>query len=356
MPPRPLLRGFSGRTDCLKWCNEYAASTRLQPPRLPRADPATRPRRCTNVDGGGGRRFAGAGGSWCSGASSPFWPFRSRRMSRPCCGRRACRFKFGRSSGFAATAVRGSSTAPRTSTTGGPRRRRGVRTAAARRRRPAGRARRRPPRLRPCRWLRRRSARRGGVARGRAGGRRLAARARDDLPARAPLTRASSPTWPGSTTRRTQLALYPGRYEPPNASPRGPMQVPFGQRWRLLATFNSGFTYRDGARRLRRQRPLLHPFKAGRARWSPTGTARVDVVTWHGGRAPPGQIVLARQNLPLIVDRTAGRTRTSAPVRSGGTRSGTRSASGARASASTATATWSTPPPTTRRSARSPRS
>ena len=25
---------------------------------------------------------------------------------------------------------------------------------------------------------------------------------------------------------RTQLALYPGRYEPPNASPRGPMEVP----------------------------------------------------------------------------------------------------------------------------------
>src|SRR5262249_4838579 len=45
---------------------------------------------------------------------------------------------------------------------------------------------------------------------------------------------------------RTQLGLYPGRYEPPNASPRGPMKVPFGQRWKLLATLNSGFTYGDG--------------------------------------------------------------------------------------------------------------
>ena len=44
---------------------------------------------------------------------------------------------------------------------------------------------------------------------------------------------------------RTQLALYPGRYEPPNASPRGPMEVPQSQRWRLLATFNSGFMNRD---------------------------------------------------------------------------------------------------------------
>jgi hypothetical protein len=40
---------------------------------------------------------------------------------------------------------------------------------------------------------------------------------------------------------RTALAYYPGRYEPPKATLRGPMEVPWGQRWRLLATFNSGF-------------------------------------------------------------------------------------------------------------------
>ena len=45
---------------------------------------------------------------------------------------------------------------------------------------------------------------------------------------------------------RTQLALYPGRYEPPSGSPRGPMRVPQGERHRLLATFNSGFKYADG--------------------------------------------------------------------------------------------------------------
>ena len=42
---------------------------------------------------------------------------------------------------------------------------------------------------------------------------------------------------------RTLRAYYPGRYEPPSASLRGPMQVLFGQRSRLLATFNSGFIY-----------------------------------------------------------------------------------------------------------------
>ena len=45
---------------------------------------------------------------------------------------------------------------------------------------------------------------------------------------------------------RTALALYPGRYEPPSAVVRGPMTVPQDQRWRLLATFNGGFTYIDG--------------------------------------------------------------------------------------------------------------
>jgi len=45
---------------------------------------------------------------------------------------------------------------------------------------------------------------------------------------------------------RTSVAYYPGRYEPPSAPVRGPMEVPFGERWRLLATFNSGFIYRDG--------------------------------------------------------------------------------------------------------------
>lgn len=46
-------------------------------------------------------------------------------------------------------------------------------------------------------------------------------------------------------TRSTQLALYQGRREPPRATPRGPMEVPSGQRRRLLATFNSGFKYKD---------------------------------------------------------------------------------------------------------------
>ncbi len=47
--------------------------------------------------------------------------------------------------------------------------------------------------------------------------------------------------------RRTEIGYYPGRYEPPSAAVRGPAMVPDDQRSRLLATFNGGFTYTDGA-------------------------------------------------------------------------------------------------------------
>ena len=59
-------------------------------------------------------------------------------------------------------------------------------------------------------------------------------------------THGSSRTSRGSITRGPSAAFYPGRYEPPNAPVRGPMSVPDDQRWRLLATFNGGFIYRDG--------------------------------------------------------------------------------------------------------------
>jgi hypothetical protein len=101
---------------------------------------------------------------------------------------------------------------------------------------------------------------------------------------------------------RTQLALYPGRYEPPGASPRGPMEVPSGQRWRLLATFNSGFTYGDGHGGFGVDGHTATPLQAGNAAVVEYRDGRVDVNTWHGGAEIPRWLVLARQNLPLIVD------------------------------------------------------
>jgi hypothetical protein len=101
---------------------------------------------------------------------------------------------------------------------------------------------------------------------------------------------------------RTQLALYPGRYEPPGASPRGPMEVPPDQRRRLLATFNSGFTYGDGHGGFGVDGQTVQPLRPGDGTVVAYRNGRVDVVAWQGGSQLPPWLVLARQNLPLLVD------------------------------------------------------
>ncbi len=101
---------------------------------------------------------------------------------------------------------------------------------------------------------------------------------------------------------RTRLALYPGRYEPPGSPPRGPMQVPYGERWRLLATFNSGFTYNDGHGGFAVNGSTFTPLRDGMATLVAYRDGRVDVRTWHGGSSPPANIVAARQNAALLVD------------------------------------------------------
>jgi Phosphodiester glycosidase len=104
--------------------------------------------------------------------------------------------------------------------------------------------------------------------------------------------------------RRTQLALYPGRYEPPGANPRGPMQVPQRQRWRLLATFNSGFLFRDSRGGFFLNGDAVTPLREGQGTIVAYKNGRVDVVSWTGGAAPShANVVLAQQNLPLIVSR-----------------------------------------------------
>jgi hypothetical protein len=101
---------------------------------------------------------------------------------------------------------------------------------------------------------------------------------------------------------RTNIALYPGRYEPPAGSPRGPMQVPFGERWRLLATFNSGFTYSDGHGGFAVDGHSYEPLERGAATLVGYRNGTVNVISWTGGTTPPADVAFARQNLPLIVD------------------------------------------------------
>ncbi|HET8556567.1 MAG TPA: phosphodiester glycosidase family protein [Gaiellaceae bacterium] len=101
---------------------------------------------------------------------------------------------------------------------------------------------------------------------------------------------------------RTAIGYYPGRYEPPSATLRGPMEVPPGQRWRLLATFNSGFIYRDGLNGDTLNGHTNEPLKQGLATLVAYKNGRVDVVGWDGGPSPGPAIAWARQSLPLIID------------------------------------------------------
>jgi hypothetical protein len=101
---------------------------------------------------------------------------------------------------------------------------------------------------------------------------------------------------------RTALAYYPGRYEPPSATLRGPMEVPYGQRWRLLATFNSGFIYSDGLNGDALDRSVNEPLRDGLATLVAYTDGRVNIVDWHGGPSPGPGIAFARQSLPLIID------------------------------------------------------
>jgi len=101
---------------------------------------------------------------------------------------------------------------------------------------------------------------------------------------------------------RTALAFYPGRYEPPSAPIRGPMQVPYGQRWRLLATFNGGFIYTDGNNGSSIDGRRYEPLKDGLATMIAYRDGRVDIRTWTGGPVAGPRIAFARQSLPLIVD------------------------------------------------------
>jgi hypothetical protein len=101
---------------------------------------------------------------------------------------------------------------------------------------------------------------------------------------------------------RTALAYYPGRYEPPSATLRGPTQVPYSQRWRLLATFNSGFIYSDGLNGDALDGHVNEPLKDGLATLVAYRDGNVNIVSWKGGPAPSRGVAFARQSLPLIID------------------------------------------------------
>jgi hypothetical protein len=100
---------------------------------------------------------------------------------------------------------------------------------------------------------------------------------------------------------RTNLAYYPGRYEPPHAAVRGSMMVPSSQRPRLLATFNGGFTYTDGSNGSTDNGATNEPLKVGNATLVAYGDGRVDIVNWSGGPTTGPDVAWARQSLAPII-------------------------------------------------------
>ncbi len=101
---------------------------------------------------------------------------------------------------------------------------------------------------------------------------------------------------------RTATAYYPGRYEPPTASLRGPTEVPQSQRSRLLATFNGGFIYADGLNGDALNGVTNEPMKKGNATVVAYKNGTVNIVSWRGGPTVGRNIAWARQSLPLIID------------------------------------------------------
>jgi Phosphodiester glycosidase len=104
-------------------------------------------------------------------------------------------------------------------------------------------------------------------------------------------------------TSTAEVALYPG-YKGPGATnlARGPEMVPVAARPGLLATFNSGFYEADSAAGFYTHGTLYFPMVDGLATLVTYTTGKVDIVDWTGGPTPGADVVMARQNLPLIVD------------------------------------------------------
>lgn len=103
---------------------------------------------------------------------------------------------------------------------------------------------------------------------------------------------------------RTDMAYYPGRYEPPSAVDRGPMMVPVDQRYRLLATFNSGFTHIDTNNGSAVNGHTNEPLIDGNATLVGYRNGRVNIVKWTGGPNAPANIAWARQSLtPILWNR-----------------------------------------------------
>ena len=112
-------------------------------------------------------------------------------------------------------------------------------------------------------------------------------------------------------TAATVLGLYPG-YEGPGTTslPRGPESVPSSGLGRLLATFNSGFYEHDGAAGFFTNHTLYFPMVKGLATVIRYTNGTVGITQWAGGPRPGPTVLMARQNLALLVSNSVATPRT----------------------------------------------
>jgi hypothetical protein len=79
------------------------------------------------------------------------------------------------------------------------------------------------------------------------------------------------------------------------------MMVPQDQRWRLLATFNGGFTHDDGDNGSTDNGSVNEPLKAGNATLIGYRDGRIAIVNWTGEANAGTNVAWARQSLAPIV-------------------------------------------------------
>lgn len=116
----------------------------------------------------------------------------------------------------------------------------------------------------------------------------------------------------------TRLALYPGYKGPgPTTMDRGPEMVPQSARPELLATFNSGFYEADAAAGFYVHGTLYFPMVQGAAAVVAHADGTVGIVDWQGGPTPPSDVVMARQNLGLLVDHATATPEVNSPSKWG---------------------------------------
>lgn len=101
------------------------------------------------------------------------------------------------------------------------------------------------------------------------------------------------------------VGLYLG-YKGPGGLPasvsRGPMAVPASGRSRLLATFNSGFYESDFEGGFYTHSHVYFPFRNGLATLVRYNDGTYDVISWTNGNVIPANVLMARQNLYLMVN------------------------------------------------------